>query len=210
MEQLWPLVVLWILFSVLGGKKKRPPGSGQQATGGGSSLTNKFAAALEELKRAELEARRKQSEMFVPVVFEPKPRASSIAHRAPAAADDESSEDVSTVEGVADYDEDAGRIIEARRQAVAARRQRREERSAEELTPEQLARRGARQDIAIGGKAEHDAWHLEMRATETAQQLRRGSDGADKAARVLRRLADGSARGAVVLSEILGRPRGAS
>lgn len=111
---------------------------------------------------------------------------------------DKSSED-EPLAAPTDYDEEAERIIAAREKAAV--RVVREEASSEELSTLQKARREARTAAPIGGTAEHAAWHQEIggqgdRGTEKPRTGRLG------------RYADGSVRGALVLSEILGRPKG--
>lgn len=128
---------------------------------------------------------------------------------------DKSSEDelVASLEGV-DYDEQAEQLVGARRRG--ADREVRRDVSVEELSAEQVTRRAARVDEAIGGRAEHEEWHERVQARDV--QPRPGQvPGAPAPARpvgaarasLLARFATGSVRDAVVLSEILGRPRGA-
>jgi hypothetical protein len=97
-----------------------------------------------------------------------------------------------------DYDEEAQRIVAERRRAAE-----REGVSIEGLSEAQLARRGERPAVAIGGAAEHAEWHERLEATGRAPAR------AGRAERnPLARFADGSLRSAVVLSEILGPPLG--
>jgi len=100
---------------------------------------------------------------------------------------------VETLEG-GDYDEEAERLIAERRQTAE-----RDGLSREEISEAQLARRGARPAVAIGGQAEHAAWHEQA-------EIGKPVAAASKRASPLARYADGSLRSAVVLSEILGKP----
>jgi hypothetical protein len=111
---------------------------------------------------------------------------------------DKSSENVSLE--VRDYDDEAERIIEARRQAAEHRVVRVDETS-EGLSALQQARRASRQNLAIGGTAEHGAWHGEIGKTvETVKPVRPATR--------LGRFADGSARSAIILGEVLKPPVG--
>jgi hypothetical protein len=112
---------------------------------------------------------------------------------------DKSSENVVSLEG-RDYDDDIERTIAARRQAAEHRVVRVDETS-EGLSTLQQARRASRQDVAIGGTAEHSAWHAEIGKTgETVKTV--------KTATRLGKFADGSARSAIILGEILRPPVG--
>jgi hypothetical protein len=119
---------------------------------------------------------------------------------------------VASLEGVA-YDEQAERLVEARRRG--ADREVRRDVSLEGLSAEQATRRAARVDEAIGGRAEHEEWHKRVQVRDV--QPRPGQvpgapapvrPGGTARAGPLARFATGSVRDAVVLSEILGRPRG--
>ena len=72
--------------------------------------------------------------------------------------------------------------------------------SSEELSKVQVARRASRQDIAIGGAAEHAAWHGEIGAGKTVETV--------KTVGLLAKYADGSGRSAIILGEILRPPVG--
>jgi hypothetical protein len=239
MEGIWPLVIIWVLFSIFGSRKKRGqgPAAGSQGEMPGGfeprtpdsrpqSLPDQFRAALEELKRAEQEAMRgrqqpslptepparaaaptmaeRQAKKFAPRTFAPRPAQGKFVRRQaslPVAEADESSEDVTTVEGLADYDEEAEAIIQKRR-AAADRLSTRRPGSIEEMTPEQAARRSSRPDLAIGSRQEHDEWHVQMQATEI------GVDRAEKKRRnPLAKYADGTMKSVIILNEILGRPK---
>ena len=112
---------------------------------------------------------------------------------------DKSSENVVSLEG-RDYDDDIERVVAARREAAEHRVVRTDE-SSEGLSALQQARRASRQDLAIGGAAEHSAWHDEIGKTvETGKAVKPVSG--------LGKYADGTARSAVILSELLGPPVG--
>jgi hypothetical protein len=116
-----------------------------------------------------------------------------------ADADGQSSEDVASLEGF-DYDEQAEKIIATRRLATE-HREARVDASSEGLSTLQQARRAGRQDLAIGGAAEHAEWHDAIGLTgESAKSV--------KPAQGLGRFADGTARSAMILSELLGPPVG--
>lgn len=229
MEGIWPLIVIWVLFSIFGSRKKKPPQQEDAPPGERpASLPDQFRLALEELKRAEQDAIRRQqasappapaapppmvrrssaTKQFTPRSFQPKsagPARGRFVQRQPLApmADDAemSSEDVFTPEGQADYDEEAEKVIAERRKA-ADRLSTRRPGSIEELTPEQLARRGSRPDTAIGGRQEHDAWHEALQASgkpESRTAARRSP---------LARYADGTMKSAIIITEILGTPKG--
>lgn len=242
--------VIWSLISAAAKKKPRPPGEllppgqGQQRAGG---LMGELGRALEELKRAEAEARGLQlpaSEQLPPRVPETMPEQKARAYLAEQKArgevrtagarhtdaqvvkrqvfvpkprqapkrpsvrvpveDDMSSEDpsVTSMEG-RDYDNEAEKIILARRQR--ADRGVRRDSSSEELSALQIARRADRTPRAIGGKVQHEDWHQRRDAALTAEaaELRAASA---KGANPLARYATGRVRDAIVLSEILGKP----
>jgi hypothetical protein len=106
-----------------------------------------------------------------------------------------------SLEGIADYDDEAEQVAAAR--AKAAERVARREESSEDLSATQLARRAERAPAtAIGSVSEHRDWHLRVAADRADQPVR-----APRAS-PLARWADGTIRSAVVLSEILGRPAG--
>ncbi len=228
MEGIWPLVVIWVLFALFGSKKKKPTaqaGPPVRRDVSDEAVSDRFARALAELKQAEAEAqgapsaeaREDQAKRYL---AEQRRKVQTRSARAPAPeakpapssgrgvkrpvrplepAESEMSSEVMTAEGVADYDEEAAAVAAARIQAAARRQVRRDE-SLDELSDEQRQRRSERPAIAIGGRAEHEAWHGELRDLPPPAAVAR-------AARPdLRRWADGSLRGAVVLSELLGRP----
>ena len=112
---------------------------------------------------------------------------------------DKSSETGASLEGE-DYDDEANKVVEARRQAAEQRVVRLDE-SSETLSTLQQARRASRQVQAIGGTAEHAAWHGEIGA-----QAKTGD--VVKTVRKLGRFADGTARSAIILGEILRPPVG--
>ncbi len=246
MEGLWPLIILWVLAMLIGGRKKRPP-AGTPAPGGEApgpqGLSGDLLSALQQLKRAEQEARERAMPGSAPPpapVAEPSARAArakayleerkrkggatikrgqrlDVFTPGPARADravrrpvrsledddaDKSSEFepvVETLEG-RDYDDEVQRIIDERRKVAE-----RHAVSREELSEAQLARRGQRSDVAIGGRAEHKEWHDRIASTAAPQP---GSAGEAKPRGRLARFADGSARSAVILAEILGEPLG--
>ena len=203
------------------GTADRASGAEVAAQGG---LFAELKRAMEELKRAEAEQRGQAEQR---TIAPPAPAFDREAQKRQAArqylekkkqeaarkraarqerfaslpdASDMSSEDAVVPSHGRDYDDEADAIIKARR--AAAERGRREESSPEELSEQQRARRGSRQDVAIGSRAEHDAWH---------QQIEAGAQPAEARARLagpLRRFADGSLRSAVILGEILGGPVG--
>lgn len=225
----WPIVVVWILAVLLGRRKQpaRPPASSEKpAIEPPSAVMGELSRALQELKQAEDLARKKESarpgqgggskaqaylehrkqqargKVFLP---QGKPaRPGRAKHPSLAFEDDDAdkSSEATDVE-VRDYDEEADRIVQARRKL--ADRGERAQVSLEELSPQQAARRGAVQEgRAIGGAAEHAEWHARQ---PPEAQAREGTGEAPRRGR-LARFADGSMRGALVLSEILGRPMG--
>jgi hypothetical protein len=252
MEGLWPILILWVVFALLGGaRKKRPPqrtpgvgSSPEEARLAGGSMMDQMRRAMEELKRAQEEAKRRseagasaggQQELarewleqreakrkperrpepprrrtaavqkVERKVFLPKPQERVVRRPVRPLEDDDadkSSEDATVVslEG-GDYDEEAERLVAERRKAFD--RGGRTEASAEQLTAAQLQRRASRPAIALGGAAEHKAWHDQIVAMPAA-----GPAAPAKRRPPLTRLADGTVRGAVVLSEILGKPLG--
>lgn len=102
-----------------------------------------------------------------------------------------------------DYDEDAEQLIQARRAAAEQRDGSREDGSVEGMSAAQLARRADRAPAeAIGGIAQHEAWHQKRDAMIAP------APAAEQRSRGLARFAGGRARDAIVLSEILGRPVG--
>ncbi|MBI1723234.1 MAG: hypothetical protein HYR48_04925 [Gemmatimonadetes bacterium] len=225
----WPIVVLWILVVLLGRKKRpaHPPASSEKpAIEPPSAVMGELSRALQELKQAEDLARKKESarpvtggaskaqaylehrkqqargKVFLPQGKQPRP--AKAKHPSVAFEDDDAdkSSEAMDVE-VRDYDEEADRIVQARRKL--ADRGERAQISLEELSPQQAARRGAVQEgRAIGGAAEHAEWH----ARQASEAQARGDTEEGPRRGRLARFADGSMRGALVLSEILGRPRG--
>ncbi len=247
MEGLWPLIILWVLAMLIGGRKKRPP-AGTPAPGGEApgpqGLSGDLLSALQQLKRAEQEARQRAMPGSAPPPPPPAPVAEPSARSARATAyleerkrkggttikrgqrldvftpgparpdravrrpvrpleDDDADKSsefepvVETLEG-RDYDDEAQRIIDERRKVAE-----RHAVSSEDLSEAQLARRGERADVAIGGRAEHKEWHDRVAGTTAPQP---GRAGEAKPRGRLARFADGSARSAIVLSTILGRP----
>ena len=208
------------------GTGDRAPGTGTVAQGG---LFAELKRAMEELKRAEAEQRgqaeqRSQTEQrtIAPPapVFDREEQQRQLARKylekkkqeaarkraarakpfapLPDAADMSSEDGVVSLEGQ-DYDHEAEAIIQKRR--AAAERRQREETSSEELSDQQLARRAARHDVAIGTQAEHDDWHRQLAASEGPASQRAPAGPLD-------RFKDGSLRSAVILGEILGGPAG--
>lgn len=244
MESLWPILVLWILAAIFGGRKKRPPAEPQptapRAEGDGllGGFGSELNRALEQLKNAERVARERQAgtapaprlstgstvrearakEYLAErkarsatttagtgkrgAVFTPQVRSERLVQRPVRPLDDDdadkTSEDldhaVVSLEG-RDYDDEAEKVIAERRKSAARR-----DASSETLSAAQTARRADRVEVAIGGRAEHAAWHAQSApAASAAAPARRGP---------LARFADGSTRSAIILAEIFGRPRG--
>lgn len=243
MDAFWPIVILWVVLTVLGSRKKKPRSQApvpprprtEPATGRGQGgFLEEMKRALEEMQRAAeeeerrrraaaggvaaeeataeawLETRREETRATLPPTA--RQRSQAPARRKPVQRPqrpledddfDKSSEDptVTSLEG-ADYDAEAEAIV--RERAKAADRGVREETGASAMSSAQLARRGSRQVVALGGGAQHDAWHKAIAATPApavATETRKRNP--------LARWADGSMRSAFVLAEILGRPPGA-
>jgi hypothetical protein len=241
MDAFWPIVILWVVLTVVGARKKKPrsqapvpprPRAEPAAGRGQGGFLEEMKRALEEMQRAAeeeerrraagggaggqasaeawLETRRQETRATLPA--KSRGRSPAPARRKPVQRPqrpledddaDKSSEDpsVASMEGV-DYDADAERIAEER--ARAADRGAREEVAASAMSSAQLARRGGRQAVALGGAAEHAEWH---RAVATAAAPAPAKAAPRRNAR-LSRWADGSLLGALVLSEVLGRPPG--
>ncbi len=138
-------------------------------------------------------------------VFMPKPKPSRPAGgrfvRATQPDPDQAFEDPTVVSlEQRDYDDEAEKVVTAR-EAFAARRAARREESVEEMSAAQKARRADRAPAqAIGGRAEHAAWH------EREEAATAGAAVATPAAGRLGRFVRGRMKDAVVLSEILGKP----
>lgn len=233
MESLWPIIILWIVFSLLSSRKKRqqqspPPGPApadatRQAQGG---FMQEMQRALEEMKRAAeeqqqrpkssgqqdtaaryLEQRKKAagSRRGQSAVFLPGEGRRKPVVRPQRPLEDDDAEKSSEDEGVVSLE-----LTDYDRDAnqIAAGRA-------------QAADRGAR---AEGEAEEMSAVQLARRAQRTNVPLGTATEhaawhkeiGAAPAAAAtaparagrLSRWADGSVRGAVVLAEILGRPGG--
>ncbi len=102
-----------------------------------------------------------------------------------------------------DYDEDAEQLVKARIKAAELRDASREDASLEEMSAAQLARRADRSPAAaIGGKAEHEAWHKRRDSQLVA------APAPKPVARRLGRFRGMRMRDAIILSEVLGRPAG--
>jgi hypothetical protein len=246
-DPFWVIVAIWVVAALLGGgkKKQKPrPGAGaapapRRAESQPSGLFGELGRALQELKRAEdearqrapgqpsatptpapdqaarayLEQRRKQAppprrappkrEVFYPKPKAPAPRGSRAVELTMEDERDLSSEEGAEL-AVLDYDEEAREVVEERLRAAERRGRGREGESLEVLTPEQIARRQAvLGGAAIGGRAEHAAFHERLAATA------RPTVAATAAASSrLARFATGRVRDAVVLSEVLGKPMG--
>lgn len=241
---IWPLVILWVVAMLLGGKKKKPAPRSSGAAGEGPApqgLLGQLNQALQELKRAEQEAvakrlgvdpARLQSAAPKPApkpagaaayrlgtrgegakavkrqVYNPKGAAGAkparVAPRPVEYDPDQSFEDptVISLERL-DYDEDAEKLVQSRIAAAERRDASREDTSVEALSAEQIARRADRAPAeAIGGKAQHEAWHLKRDAMIAP------APAAKPRARGLARFGGGRVRDAIVLSEILGGPKG--
>lgn len=221
-----PVVVFWLVMVLVARAKKQqkqqqasrpapaPPAAAPeprtsnrapQAEGG---LLSELRRAMEELKRAESQTAAPSPVTLVNTQARAKLEqkkqeaarrraAKQQAQRLPmGAAEDQSSEGVSLENS--DYDTEAEQIIATRRQA--AERRVREDVSVEDLTDQQKARRASRSDIAIGGEAEHNAWHSEIGG--------KGEVVVKKRPAPFHRFADGSPKSAVVMSLILGPPPG--
>lgn len=233
MESLWPIIVLWIVFSLLGARKKRqqstlPPGptpadATRQVQGG---FMEEMQRALEEMKRAAAEqggqrpksagqqetaARYLEQRKMAAAgrrrqsaVFLPGEGRRKPVVRPQRPLEDDDAEKSSEDEGVVSLE---GSDYDRGADQIAAERA-------------QAADRGARM---VGEAEVMSAAQLARRAQRTPVPLGTASEhaawhkaiGSPAAAAVvaqrpgrLGRWADGSLRGAVVLAEILGRPGG--
>ena len=168
----------------------------QQQTPTTSAPTPSVAPTPQEKIAADWFARQKARK-----AIKPTGRVRSVRAVVPLEDDDadKTSETGESLEGQ-DYDDDANKIVDARRKAAEQRVARVDE-SSETLSTLQQARRASRQVQAIGGAAEHAAWHGELGAA-----VETGKTG--KTVRKLGRFADGSARSAIILGEILRPPVG--
>jgi hypothetical protein len=217
-----PLLFLAAIFLLSRAAKKKQRGASQRPAAGSSPEPEPRAGFMSELRRAMEELQQVQQQQQPPQAAQgaqektaadwlarqkarkalaPLGRARLARTVVPLEDDDadKTSESTVSLEG-RDYDDDAERIIEARRQAVAHRAVRVDE-SSEGLSTLQQARRASRQDVAIGGSAEHAAWHGEIGKTvETAKAVKTVSR--------LGKFADGSARSAIILGEVLKPPVG--
>ena len=231
MENLWPILILWVAAVIFGAaRKKRPQPPRAEAAPGEPqpSLFGDLNRALEQLKRAEDEARRKQqgesprllqddaahAKAYLDQrkqaaqgrtkpdrkVFLPKerPARASRITRAPMPLADDDADKSSETEAVEVLDYDAEAEAVARLRLRAADQGTRRDVSVEGMSEEQAGRRSARPAVAIGGVAEHAQWH------ETVKPPEGRAAGVRRG--VLARFADGSLRGAIVLGEVLGRP----
>lgn len=235
MENLWPILILWVAAAIFSAARKKRPQPPRAAAAPGEpqpSLFGDLNRALEQLKRAEEEARRKQqgesprllqddaahAKSYLEQrklaaqgrktperkVFLPKekPARASRITRAPMPLADDDADKSSETEAVEVLDYDAEAEAVARMRLRAADQGTRRDVSLEGMSEKQAARRGARRAVAIGGVAEHAQWH--ERQVADAQTLGTSAQPARRG--VLARFADGSLRGAIVLGEILGRP----
>lgn len=208
MEGIWPLVILWVLALLLGGSKKKRPADKETAETQDLDL---MKAEFERLRQVEQAARRKierrgrgsgagdRDKKPERKVYHPKPVEGRGTSRKQPRYQIEIGGDptVATLEG-RDYDEDAERVVAARRQ-VAERRSV----SSEALTEAQAARRAGRVEVEPDAEKRHVEFHGRMAASAApapATAVRRSSP--------LARFADGSLRSAIVLATILNRPVG--
>lgn len=235
MENLWPILILWVAAAIFSAaRKKRPQPPRAEAAPGEPqpSLFGDLNRALEQLKRAEEEARRKQqgesprllqddaadAKAYLEQrkqaaqgrkqperkVFLPKekPARASRITRAPMPLADDDADKSSETEAVEVLDYDAEAEAVARLRLRPADQGTQRDVSVEGMSEKQAARRSARPPVAIGGVAEHAQWH--ERQVVDAQTLRTSVPAPRRG--VLARFADGSLRGAIVLGEVLGRP----
>ncbi len=235
MENLWPILILWVAAAIFSAaRKKRPQPPRAEAAPGEPqpSLFGDLNRALEQLKRAEEEARRKQqgesprllqddaahAKAYLEQrkqaaqgrkqperkVFLPKekPARASRITRAPMPLADDDADKSSETEAVEVLDYDAEAEAVARLRLRPADQGTQRDVSVEGMSEKQAARRSARPAVAIGGVAEHAQWH--ERQVVDAQTLRTSVPAPRRG--VLARFADGSLRGAIVLGEVLGRP----
>jgi hypothetical protein len=235
MENLWPILILWVaaaIFSAARKKRPQPPRAEAAPDEPQPSLLGGLSQALEQLKRAEEEARRKQqgesprllqddaahAKAYLEQrkqaargrkkperkVFLPKekPARPSRITRAPMPLADDDADKSSETEAVEVLDYDAEAEAVARVRLRPADQGTQRDVSVEGMSEQQAARRSARPAVAIGGVAEHAQWH--ERQVVDAQTLRTSVPAPRRG--VLARFADGSLRGAIVLGEVLGRP----
>ena len=187
--EVWPFVIFAVLFALFG--RKRPPARGRSPSPTArpaeqGTFLGQLQQALEEMKKAEGEARRK-------AVVRP-------VRALPFDDDDKSPDESAPRPEERDYDEEAERVVAARQRA--AERVARTEVSAEGLSAAQLERRGERKAVPLGTAQEHGAWHRQISQAAAPAPV-------PAKRRALQRFSDGSARGAIIIAEILGRPKGA-
>lgn len=236
MENLWPILILWVAAAIFSAARKKRPQPPRAETAPGEpqpSLFGDLNRALEQLKRAEEEARRKQqgesprllqddaahAKAYLEQrkqatqgrkkperkVFLPKekPARASRITRAPMPLADDDADKSSETEAVEVLDYDAEAEAVARVRLRPADQRTRRDVSVEEMSEEQVARRTADRGGAAIGGATE---HREWHQRQVADaQTLRASVPAPRRG-VLARFADGSLRGAIVLGEILGRP----
>ena len=187
-DGMWPIILVAIVFALFGRKRRATTSRAVTATKAPTPAQGSFLGelqrALEEMKRAEAEARRHA------VVRPVRPLPGDTG-----ASDDTAAEDAT------DYDDEAVRVVAERQrdaERVAAA-----EASAGELTVAQLGRRPT--GAIVPGLA---APPMARITTAAPGEIGGAPAPAEPRRRVLGRFADGSPRGAILISEILGRPVG--
>jgi hypothetical protein len=230
MEGLWPLVILWVLFSIFSGaKKRRPqaPPSGPAPTpgperAGGGDLLGELRRAMEELKRAEAETQQKQEQRPAMRSQQPKratrpgtargqvflppqaPRSRQPVRRPVRALEDDDADKTSEsdIAEVRDYDSEAEQVVAERRKVADAHSAESAVVSLEDAGYELARKRSSvPEGTPIGGATQHAGWHERTAIGAPAKPV------LPTARRnPLARFAGGTARGAVVLAEILGKP----
>jgi hypothetical protein len=187
-DGMWPIIFLAIVFALFGRRKAPTRTRAMTATNAPvpakGSFLGELQRALEEMKRAEAEARRR-----------------AVARPVRQLPDDTGATDDTAAEDATDYDEEAVRVVaerqrDAERLALA-------EASAEELTVEQLVQRPTRAIVPALA-----APPVARISTGPGQEIGSMPAPAAPRRRVLGRFADGSPRGAMVIAELLGRPMG--
>lgn len=212
----WAIVVFVAVALLLGGRRKKPPQASHRVQSPDQpvpSLFGEFGKALEQLKRAEAEARRTPQQGASPrLVQDDAERAKAYLEQrkqtlkgkarverkvfVPREQPARGSRAMVTRPAMPLADDDAGKSSEGVSLEV-----RDYDTEAEPLAAAR-AKAAGQSAVAIGGAAEHAEWHQRQAADA---QTGRPSVKAHRRG-VLARFADGSLRGAVVLGEILGRP----